>query len=127
MPTKEKTEGMESINSINGVRFSLDDVSLDDIIKKGYKNTTDNMKTESEKNKEAFEREFNDEKILEKFAGACASIMCISTVTGIPLEDVFEMYVAEMKKDLESEDTKSIMEIGDDIIKLFNLLNGKEA
>ena len=34
MPTKGKAEGMDSINSVNGVRFSLDDVSLDDIIKK---------------------------------------------------------------------------------------------
>lgn len=112
MPTKGKTEGMESINSINGVRFSLDDVSLDDLIKKGYKNTTDNMKTETDRNKEAFEREFNNEKILEKFAGACASIMCISTVTGILLGDVFEMYIAEMRKELESDDTKALMEIG---------------
>lgn len=111
MPTKGKAESMESINSINGVRFSLDDVSLDDLIKKGYKNTV-NTKTEAEKNKETFKKEFNDEKILEKFAGACASVMCISTVTGIPLDDVLEMYVAEMRKELESDDTKAIMEIG---------------
>ena len=122
MPTKGKAEGMESINSINGVRFSLDDVSLDDLIKKGYKNTTDNMKTETDRNKEAFEREFNDEKILEKFAGACASIMCISTVTGIPLEDVFEMYVAEMKKELESDDTRRVMEIGKQICGFLDKL-----
>lgn len=122
MPTKGKAEGMESINSINGVRFSLDDVSLDDLIKKGYKNTTDNMKTETDRNKEAFEREFNDEKILEKFAGACASIMCISTVTEIPLEDVFEMYVAEMKKELESDDTKRVMEIGKQICGFLDKL-----
>lgn len=115
MPTKGKAESMESINSINGVRFSLDDVSLDDLIKKGYKNTTDNMKTEAEKNKETFKKEFNDEKILEKFAGACASVMCISTITGIPLDDVLEMYVAEMRKELKSDDTKALMEIG----KLF--------
>lgn len=114
MPTKGKAESMESINSINGVRFSLDDVSLDDIIKKGYKNTV-NTKTEAEKNKETFKKEFNDEKILEKFAGACASVMCISTITGIPLDDVLEMYVAEMRKELKSDDTKALMEIG----KLF--------
>ena len=114
MPTKGKAEGMDSINSVNGVRFSLDDVSLDDIIKKGYKNTV-NTKTEAEKNKETFKKEFNDEKILEKFAGACASVMCISTVTGIPLDDVLEMYVAEMRKELKSDDTKALMEIG----KLF--------
>ena len=114
MPTKGKAESMESINSINGVRFSLDDVSLDDLIKKGYKNTV-NTKTEAEKNKETFKKEFNDEKILEKFAGACASVMCISTITGIPLDDVLEMYVAEMRKELKSDDTKALMEIG----KLF--------
>ena len=112
MPTKGKAEGMDSINSVNGVRFSLDDVSLDDIIKKGYKNTTDNMKTESEKNKETFKKEFNDEKILEKFAGACASVMCISTITGISIDDVLDMYVYEMKKELKSDDTKALMEIG---------------
>lgn len=111
MPTKGKAESMESINSINGVRFSLDDISLDDIIKKGYKNTV-NTKTEAEKNKETFKKEFNDEKILEKFAGACASVMCISTITGIPLDDVLEMYVAEMRKELKSDDTKALMEIG---------------
>ena len=38
--------------------------------------------------------------------------MCISTVTGIPLGDVFEMYIAEMRKELESDDTKALMEIG---------------
>ena len=114
MPTKGKAESMEGINSINGVRFSLDDISLDDIIKKGYKNTI-NTKTEAEKNKETFKKEFNDEKILEKFAGACASVMCISTITGIPLDDVLEMYVAEMRKELKSDDTKALMEIG----KLF--------
>ena len=114
MPTKGKAEGMDSINSVNGVRFSLDDVSLDDLIKKGYKNTV-NTKTEAEKNKETFKKEFNDEKILEKFAGACASVMCISTITGIPLDDVLEMYVAEMRKELKSDDTKALMEIG----KLF--------
>ena len=114
MPTKGNAEGMDSINSVNGVRFSLDDVSLDDIIKKGYKNTV-NTKTEAEKNKETFKKEFNDEKILEKFAGACASVMCISTITGIPLDDVLEMYVAEMRKELKSDDTKALMEIG----KLF--------
>ena len=48
----------------------------------------------------------------EKFAGACASVMCISTVTGIPLDDVLEMYVAEMRKELESDDIKAVMEIG---------------
>ena len=114
MPTKGNAEGMDSINSVNGVRFSLDDISLDDIIKKGYKNTV-NTKTEAEKNKETFKKEFNDEKILEKFAGACASVMCISTITGIPLDDVLEMYVAEMRKELKSDDTKALMEIG----KLF--------
>lgn len=112
MPTKGKAEGMDSINSINGIRFSLDDVSLDDLIKKGYKNTTDNTKTEAEKNKEAFKREFEDDNILKQFAGACASVMCISTITGIPLDDVLEMYVAEMRKELKSDDTKALMEIG---------------
>ena len=112
MPTKGKAEGMDSINSVNGVRFSLDDVSLDDIIKKGYKNTTDNMKTESEKNKEAFKREFEDDNILKQFAGACASVMCISTITGISIDDVLDMYVYEMKKELNSDDTKALMEIG---------------
>ena len=111
MPTKGKAEGMDSINSVNGVRFSLDDVSLDDIIKKGYKNTV-NTKTEAEKNKETFKKEFNDEKILEKFAGACASVMCISTITGISIDDVLDMYVYEMKKELKSDDTKALMEIG---------------
>ena len=70
------------------------------------------MPTGTNKNKEAFKKEFETDRMHEKFAGACASVMCISTVTGIPLDDVLEMYVAEMRKELESDDIKAVMEIG---------------
>lgn len=85
-------------------------ISLDELIK-NYKET-DGMPTGTNKNKEAFKKEFKTDRMFEKFCGACASVMCISTVTGISLEDVFEMYVAEMRKELESDDTKALMEIG---------------
>ena len=90
--------------------FNIKIASLDELIKK-YTETED-VKTEADKNKEAFNREFNDNNILDKFTSACASVMCISTVTGIPLDDVLEMYVAEMRKELESDHTKTVMEIG---------------
>lgn len=90
--------------------FHIKIASLDELIKK-YTETED-VKTEADKNKEAFNKEFNDNNILDKFTSACASVMCISTVTGIPLNDVFEMYVAEMRKELERDNTKEIMEIG---------------
>lgn len=85
-------------------------ISLDEFIKNYTK--TENAKTEAERNKEAFKKEFETDRMHEKFAGACASVMCISTVTGIPLDDVLEMYVAEMRKELESDDIKAVMEIG---------------
>ena len=85
-------------------------ISLDELIK-NYKET-DGMPTGTNKNKEAFKKEFETDRMHEKFAGACASVMCISTVTGIPLDDVLEMYVAEMRKELESDDIKAVMEIG---------------
>lgn len=85
-------------------------ISLDELIN-NYKET-DGMPTGTNKNKEAFKKEFETDRMHEKFDGACASVMCISTVTGIPLDDVLEMYVAEMRKELESDDIKAVMEIG---------------
>ena len=97
--------------------INIEIYSLDEFIKKHME--TEDVKTEADKDKEAFNKEFNDDKTLMKFVDACASIMCISTVTGIPLNDVFEMYVAKMRKELESDDTKVMMEIGKLISGLF--------
>ena len=43
-------------------------------------------------------------------------MMYISTVTDIPLDEVFDMWTAKMKEELNAEDTKSLLEVG----KLIN-------
>ncbi len=38
--------------------------------------------------------------------------MYISTLTDIPIDDVLDMYVDEMRNELHTEDTKALMEVG---------------
>lgn len=77
--------------------------------------------------RDAFDRKFNRGRILKPFAGAVAAVMAISSKTGIDLDKTLDLFVEKMSDEIHSEDTKVMMKIGDDIIKLFNLLNGKEA
>lgn len=73
---------------------------------------------EKAKNREAFEKEFySNKRMLDSLASACASVMTISTTTGIALDDVFDMFIDDMREELHSDDTASLMEIG-------KLLNG---
>lgn len=98
--------------------MGIDELSLEELIKK-YKEIGD-TETDNNKNKEAFKKLFMNKQNLNHFTAACASVMSISTVTGIPLNDVFDMYVDEMKRELESDNTKAIMEIGKIISDLFD-------
>lgn len=63
-----------------------------------------------------FDDVFNENRIIDAFASACASMMYISTVTDIPLDEVLDMWTAKMKEELNAEDTKSLLEVG----KLIN-------
>lgn len=75
--------------------------------------------------RDAFEKKFNGNHILRAFANAVAAVMTISSTTGMDLDKTLELFVEKMRDELHAEDTKVIMDIGDDIIKLFNLLSGK--
>ena len=77
--------------------------------------------------RDAFNREFNEGRIWKAFAKAVAAVMAISSKTGLDLDKTLAMFVEKMSDEIHSEDTKVMMKIGDDIIRLFNLLNGKEA
>lgn len=123
-----------------GEKVTLDDLlelinAVDDILK------SDESKTQSEETnveaksleveftsaeRDAFDREFNGRHIWKAFADAVAAVMTISSMTGMDLDKTLDLFVEKMRDEIHSEDTKVMMEIGDDIIKLFNLLNGKE-
>lgn len=122
-------------------KVTLDDLlevinALDDILK-GDESKTQNEETAVEAKsleeeftlaeRDAFDREFNGRRILRAFADAVAAVMTISSMTGMDLDKTLDLFVKKMRNEIHSEDTKVMMEIGDDIIKLFNLLNGKEA
>lgn len=80
----------------------------------------------ADKNKKDFYKEFCEDGILERFVGACSAIMFISTVTSIPLDDVFDMFVDEMDRELHEEDTEIIMNIGKSINNLVDKFAKKE-
>ena len=63
-----------------------------------------------------FDDVFNEDRIIDAFANAEAAMMYISTVTDIPLDEVFDMCTAKMKEELNADDTKSLLEVG----KLIN-------
>ena len=122
-------------------KVTLDDLlelinAVDDILK-GDESKTQNEETGVETKsleedftsaeRDAFDREFNGSRILRAFADAVAAVMTISSMTGMDLDKTLDLFVEKMRNEIHSEDTKVMMEIGDDIIKLFNLLNGKEA
>lgn len=67
-----------------------------------------------------FDKVFNKDRIIDIFASAGAAIMYISTVTGISLDEVLDMWTAKMKEELNAEDTKSLLEVGKLINKFFD-------
>lgn len=122
-------------------KVTLDDLlelinAVDDILK-GDESKNQNEETDIETKsleeeftsaeRDAFDREFNGRRILRAFADAVAAVMTISSMTGMDLDKTLDLFVEKMRNEIHSEDTKVMMEIGDDIIKLFNFLNGKEA
>lgn len=122
-------------------KVTLDDLlelinAVDDILKSDEsknQNEEAGVKTKSleeeftSAERDAFDREFNGRHIWRAFADAVAAVMTISSMTGMDLDKTLDLFVEKMRDEIHSEDTKVMMDIGDDIIKLFNLLNGKEA
>ena len=102
MTTKDIITAIELIDKIFGDEIEITTVK-DDVADKG--------KTE----RETFDAEFVSRKYGDRFAGAVSMVMAISTITDIPLNKVFDMYVEKMREELESDDTNALMNIG----KLF--------
>lgn len=85
----------------------------------------DCAKDEKTKDREAFEKEFySNKRMLDSLASACASVMTISTTTGIALDDVFDMFIDDMREELHSDDTLSLMEVGKLLNGLLKLSHG---
>ena len=83
-----------------------------------YEENNNTVKTEEvDGNVERFNKVFNEDRIIDAFASAAAAMMYISTVTDIPLDEVLDMWTAKMKEELNAEDTKSLLEVG-------NVFNG---
>ena len=92
------------------VSFSFDD---------NYEENNDAVKTEEvDGNVVRFNKVFSEDRIIDIFDSAGVAMMYISTVTDIPLDEVFDMWTAKMKEELNAEDTKSLLEVG----KLINNL-----
>ena len=88
-----------------------------------YEENNDPVKTEEVDGKIGrFNEVFNEDRIIDAFAGAGAAMMYISTVTDIPLDEVLDMWTAKMKKELNAEDTKSLLEVGKLINGLINTM-----
>ena len=122
--TSEKVTWDDLLEIINAV----DDILKNDESKNQNEDTgveTKSLEAEfTSAERDAFDREFNGKRILRAFADAVAAVMTISSMTGMNLDKTLDLFVEKMRNEIHSEDTKVIMKIGDDIIKLFNLLNG---
>ena len=86
--------------------------SLLDTLDKIFGESNDSTNDEKLSKQEIFDNEFMSSKYDDRFAGAVAMVMSISTFTNIPLEEVFEMYIEKMREELEGDDTKVAMSIG---------------
>ena len=86
--------------------------SLLDTLDKIFGESNDSTNDEKLSKQEIFDNEFMSSKYNDRFAGAVAMVMSISTFTNIPLEEVFEMYIEKMREELEGDDTKAVMSIG---------------
>ena len=103
---------------------------LDDILKKdGGENKVEEANTDETSSREiaqadrdAFEDEFNKKTIRRAFCEAVAAVMTISSLTGLDLDKTLELFVEKMRDEINSESTKAIMELGDNIIELLSLL-----
>lgn len=117
-----------TLNDLLEVINTLDDIFKNDESKTQNEETaveTKSLEVEfTSDERDAFDREFNGRRILRAFADAVAAVMTISSMTGMDLDKTLDLFVEKMRDEIHSEDTKVMMDIGDDIIKLFNLLNG---
>jgi len=125
--TSEKVTLDDLLEVIN----ALDDIFKNDESKNQNEETGVETKSLEEEftsaERDAFDRAFNRRHIWKAFADAVAAVMIISSMTGIDLDKTLDLFVEKMRDEIHSENTKAMMEIGDDIIKIFNLLNGKDA
>lgn len=97
----------------NKITITEDEVrGLLDALDKIFGESNDGTNDEKLSKQEIFDNEFMSSKYDDRFAGAVAMVMSISTFTDIPLEEVFDMYVEKMRKELDSDDTKALMSIG---------------
>ena len=83
-----------------------------DALDKIFGESNDGTDDEKPSKQEIFDNEFMSSKYTDRFAGAVAMVMSISTITDIPLDEVFDMYVEKMREELEGDDTKALMSIG---------------
>ena len=117
-----------TLNDLLEVINTLDDIFKSDESKNQNEETaveTKSLEVEfTSDERDAFDREFNGRRILRAFADAVAAVMTISSMTGMDLDKTLDLFVEKMRDEIHSEDTKVMMDIGDDIIRLFNLLNG---
>lgn len=90
-------------DGINGLLDALDKI---------FGESNDGTNDEKLSKQEIFDNEFMSSKYNDRFAGAVAMVMSISTITDIPLNEVFDMYVEKMREELESDDTNALMSIG---------------
>ena len=122
--TSEKVTLDDLLEVIN----ALDDIFKSDESKNQNEETDAETKSLEEEftsaERDAFDREFNGRRILKAFSAAVAAVMTISSITGMDLDKTLDLFVEKMRDEIHSEDTKVMMEIGDDIIKFFNILNG---
>lgn len=81
---------------------------------------TDHATEKAPDKQEIFDGEFSSDKYDDRFAGAVAMVMSISTFTGIPLDEVLDMYVEKMREEIEEEDTKALMRIGRFLMDITN-------
>lgn len=58
-----------------------------------------------------FEKIFNNNMILDSIVDAGAAIMYITSATGMSLDEAFDMYTERLKKELDAEDVKSLLEV----------------
>ena len=98
-----------------GTKVTITEDKVNDLLDafdKIFGESNDGTDDEKLSKQEIFDNEFTSPKYADRFNGAVAMVMSISTFTDIPLEEVFEMYIEKMREELKDEDTKFIMSIG---------------
>ncbi len=68
-----------------------------------------------------FNSDINSDIILDSIADAGAAIMYITSATGMSLDEAFDMYTERLKKELDAEDIKSLLELDKLINDFFGI------